>query len=127
MIQLTTPQSQLAQAVNRVFTLQPFEIAKELNEHLGLKLTAAIGGVGETRRATEWANNVRPPRRLDALRSALQATYALRCRYDDKAARSWFMSTNPGLEMQSPLVFIRKAESPEDYDRLVTCAVQDVS
>jgi hypothetical protein len=47
--------------------------------------------------------------------------------YDDAAARSWFMSTNPGLGMRSPLAFVRDANSVDAFDTLVRSAVQDVT
>lgn len=119
-------QSAIAVALNRVFPMKASAVAGELNRLLGLKLTAAIGGVGETRRAAEWAKGV-PPRRLEALKAALQATYAITTRYDEPAARSWFASTNPRLGMRSPLAALRGADQPEDYDTIVACAVQDVS
>jgi hypothetical protein len=119
-------QSAIAVAIKRVFPMDSRQVAGELARLLGLKMTAAIGGVGETRRASDWAKGV-PPRRLEALKAALQATYAITTRYDEPAARSWFASTNPRLGMRSPLAALRAAEQPEDYDTIVACAVQDVS
>ena len=117
----------LTHALQHAARLGPQKIVQELNTHLGLKLTAAIGKASSTAKAVEWAKGTAAPRRLAALQAALQATYAISGRFDDIAARAWFMSTNPALGMCSPLVFIRKAKNAKEYELLVTCAVQDAS
>jgi hypothetical protein len=127
MTTIETSPTRLQTALNAVFKLSTREVAAELAERLGLKLTALIGGVTETRRVTEWAEGSREPRREEALRAALQATRAIAERYDDAAARAWFMSTNAGFGMRAPVVVMREAREPADFDRLVTIAVQDVS
>lgn len=119
-------QSPIVIAINRVCSMDSKQIAIELNRLVGLKITAAVGGVTETRRASDWAGGA-APRRLDALKAALQAASAITTRYGDAAARPWFMSTNPRLGFRSPLAALRPAEQPEDYDAVVSCAVQDVS
>jgi hypothetical protein len=98
-------------AILRAATQQDWDVAKELSDKLGLRLTAAIGRVSETRRVREWISGGKPPRRAHALRAALQATAAISAVYGPDTARSWFMSTNPGLGMRSPLVFLRNASS----------------
>lgn len=127
MTTLRTPPTRLETAVNGVFKLKIPEIAGELAERLGLKLTAAIAGVTETRRVNDWINATRAPQRPEVLIAALQATRAIAERYGDDAARAWFVSTNPGLGMRSPTVYLRQTQSQENLDRLVVCAVQDVS
>lgn len=121
---ISTP---LTQAWHHVARLGPAKIVQELNAHLGFKLTAAIGKASSTAKVLEWAKGTATPRRIAALQAALQATYAIAGRFDDVAARAWFMSTNPALGMCSPLVFIRKAKNAKEYELLVTCAVQDAS
>lgn len=118
--------SRLQTAINGVFALPRAVMVQELVDRLGLKLTALIGGVTETRRVSEWLEG-REPRREDALRAALQATRAIAERYDNDAARAWFRSTNAGLDMRAPIVVLREANESRDYDRFVKCAVQDVS
>jgi hypothetical protein len=113
--------------VTGVFTLKPPEVAGELARRLGLKLTAAIGGVGETRRVRDWIAGARAAQRPEVLMAALQAARAIAERYDDTAARAWFQSTNPGLEMRSPVVYLRAKPSQQQLDHLVKCAIQDVT
>jgi hypothetical protein len=81
--------------------------------------------VTETRRVQDWITKG-TARRVAALRAALQATVAIASLYDDAAARAWFMSSNPGLGMRSPLAFIRDADDIDELDRLVATAVQDL-
>jgi hypothetical protein len=115
----------VAQEVRRVAKLSERAVAGELSELLGLRLTAAIGGVTETRRVHDWIEHGNA-RRPHALKAALQATVAIASVYDAAAARAWFTSANPGLKMRSPLAFLRDASDVEDYDRAVTVAVQDI-
>jgi hypothetical protein len=115
----------VAQEVRRVAKLSERAVAKELSDLLGLRLTAAIGGVTETRRVHDWIEHGNP-RRYHALKAALQATVAIASVYDAAAARAWFTSANPSLMMRSPLAFVRDALDFEHYDRLVTVAAQDI-
>ena len=110
-----------------VFTLKSPQVASELAQRLGLKLTAALAGVTETRRVNDWIAATRAPRRPEVLIAALQAARAIAARYDNDAARAWFATTNPGLDMQSPTVYLRLGPAQERLDRLVACAVQDIS
>jgi hypothetical protein len=116
-----------AAAIKRAASMKPPELAAELIAHLGLTLTAAIGGAKDTRSARDWAAGDRKPQRVQALRSALQAALAIASIHDDESAQSWFTSTNPDLDWRSPLAFIRDANEINEYDRLVSIAVQDVS
>jgi hypothetical protein len=115
----------LARSLSEVFKLPDHAVADSLSKRLGLRLTAALGKASTTRAASEWAKNLRKPHRIDALRAALQATIAIASHYDDDAARAWFASTNPSLGLCSPLAFLNKANEPEEFDLLVTTALQD--
>lgn len=115
----------VAQEVRRVAKLSESAVARELSVLLGLRLTAAIGGVTETRRVHDWIERGNP-RRPHALKAALQAAVSIASIYDATAARAWFTSANPSLGMRSPLAFVRDASDVAHYDRLVTVAVQDV-
>ncbi len=126
MTTIETIPTRIQTAINGVFALPREAVVQELVDRIGLTLTALIGGVSETRRVNEWIAGSEP-RREDALRAALQATRAISERYDNDAARAWFRSTNPGLDMRAPVVVLREAREHRDYDRIVKCAVQDVS
>lgn len=99
----------------------PAAVAQELTKRLGFALTAAVAGVSDTGRVSAWIAGERCDRE-DVLRAALAATRALAASYGDDAARAWFMSTNPDLDMTSPLVFIRRADNRADYERVVSVA-----
>lgn len=120
-------ESPLARAVNGVLSLSDQEVAEELVDRLGVKIIALLKSGSSPRNATEWYKGARAPKRPEALRAALQATRALVTGYGDDAARGWFMSANPDLDMRSPLMFLREACTLELLKRLVTCAVQDIS
>jgi hypothetical protein len=113
-------------AVNGVLALPREAVVQELVDRVGLELTALIGGASETRHVSEWVDG-REPRREDALRAALQAVRAVSERYDNDAARAWLRSTNMGLNMRAPIVELREARQLRDYNRVVKCAVQDIS
>ena len=113
-------------AVNGVLALPREAVVQELVDRVGLELTALIGGASETRHVSEWIDG-REPRREDALRAALQAVRAVSERYDNDAARAWLRSTNMGLNMRAPIVELREARQLRDYNRVVKCAVQDIS
>jgi hypothetical protein len=127
MTRIEAVESPLARAVNGVHSLSDQEVAEELVNRLGVKITALLESVSQTNNATECAKGADAPKRPEAPRAALQATRALATRYGNDAARGWFMSTNPGLGMTSPLMFLREARTLENLKLLVICAVQDVS
>lgn len=121
---LQTVPTAVVRAVSAAGKVPAERVPGELLALLGATLTAAIGGAQSARAAKEWAEG-RRCNRADALKAALQASAAISTSYGAESARSWFTSTNPDLDWKSPLVFIRAAESPEDYDRLVQVAAQD--
>ena len=50
---------------HQVATRAPFaEVARELRELLGARLTAYVGGVSETRAVRQWADGARAPGEL---------------------------------------------------------------
>jgi hypothetical protein len=53
-------------SIDGVFAIPREAVVQELIDRLGLKLTALIGGVTETRRVSEWIAG-REPRREEAL------------------------------------------------------------
>jgi hypothetical protein len=122
---LKSPPNPVVTAVAEAGLLSAKSVAARLVELLGATLTAAIGGAGEARAARAWAEGDRECNRGHALKAALQAAAALNVMYGPEPAQAWFTSTNPDLGWKSPLVFIRSADDPEQYDLLVKVAAQD--
>jgi hypothetical protein len=114
----------IVKAVSDAGKLGDREVASRLLQMLGPTLTTAVGGAKETRAAHQWAEG-RSCNRAGALRAALLASVAIATSYGDEAAQAWFTSTNPDLDWKAPLVFVRAATDPEQFDRLVQVAAED--
>jgi hypothetical protein len=115
----------IVKAVSAAAKLSDREVAARLLDILGPTVTAAIGGAKETRIAHQWAKNGYECQRAGALRAALLASVAISTNYRDDGARAWFTSTNPSLDWKAPLVFVRTATEPEQFDRLIQVAAED--
>jgi hypothetical protein len=120
----TMSAQRVAQAIRAAGSKGGPIVAEQLSKQLGMRLTLALGGVSESRRVRGWIAGERC-NRVDALRAALQATAALGVTFGEEGARAWFTSVNPGLNMESPLVYLRKANDQAEYDHLVRVAAQD--
>jgi len=99
------------------------DVAKELVVLLGLKRTAAIGSVKETRRVHEWISGERQPQRPEALRTALQAARLITDADDASVARAWFTGCNQHFAFRAPLVVIQE-DSTETFTRIVRAAFE---
>ncbi|MGE3795300.1 MAG: hypothetical protein AB7I38_15410 [Dehalococcoidia bacterium] len=96
----------------------------ELSRILGLKLTAYVGNVKETRAVSEWASASREPsagvqRRL---RLALQVADAIARVDGDGVARAWFQGLNPQLGDRSPARLLREGDLDEVGPEVVGAA-----
>ena len=94
----------------------PFpEVARELRELLGARLTAYIGGVSETRAVRQWAENDRQPGEIvqRRLRVALQVALMLNESDGRVVTHSWFQGLNPQLEDRSPATLLRDGDIDE--------------
>ena len=101
---------------HQVATRAPFaEVARELRELLGARLTAYVGGVSETRAVRQWADGARAPGELvqRRLRVALQAALALKEVDGRGVTQAWFQGLNPQLEDRSPARLLRDGELDE--------------
>ncbi len=88
----------------------PAEIAAELNQLLGAKLTAAVGGVDNTRMVHNWINGKNQPSCLDALSTALKAARILADVDGARVAQRWFVGTNTYLKHRSPLELLAEGK-----------------
>jgi hypothetical protein len=100
------PQGSFA-SLDEVMDMKPPALVKELVEALGAQLVAAIADVGETRRVRAWERG-ETPQRLDALRTALQATRAIVETSGPATARAWFTGCSTLLNLTSPLEVLRE-------------------
>jgi hypothetical protein len=101
---------------HQVATRAPFaEVARELREILGARLTAYVGGVSETRAVRQWADGERAPGDLvqRRMRVALQAALALKEVDGRGVTQAWFQGLNPQLEDRSPARLLRDGELDE--------------
>lgn len=96
-------------------------VVHELVAALGAQLVAAIADVTETRRVRAWERDEHP-RRIETLRTALQATRAIMSRSNAEAAKAWFTGTVPALDYVSPLEVLRE-NNPEARTRVLKAAV----
>lgn len=112
------------EAHTRAIRLPLPEAATELSRILGLKLTAYLGSVKETRAVSEWAAGSREPsagvqRRL---RLALQVADAIARVDGDEVARAWFQGLNPQLGDRSPARLLREGDLDEVGPEVVGAA-----
>jgi hypothetical protein len=116
--------SPLQIAINSVLLLSIEMVMRELRERLGSHVLIEIADLPPSR--SDSNSNGGWDRRETTLRAALQAVRTIAERYDDAAARAWLGSSNPSLQMRSPIVVLLEAHSLADCERIVVCAVQDV-
>jgi hypothetical protein len=101
---------------HQVATRAPFaEVARDLRELLGARLTAYVGGVSETRAVRQWADGERAPgeRVQRRMRVALQAALALKEVDGRGVTQAWFQGLNPQLEDRSPARLLRDGDLDE--------------
>lgn len=108
--------------LDAVTELHDAAVASELVGILGLKLTAMVGGVGETRSVKKWMSGETPPARLENLIAALQAARALVAGAGPATAQRWFLGCNSHFDFEAPVTAL-KANTPEARTKLVRAAI----
>ena len=99
-------------AYDRATRLSFREAVGALNEVLGPKLVAYLGGVADTRAARDWAAGHRDARPIveQRLRIALRIALLLR-EYDSaEVVQAWFQGLNPQLDDQVPARLLREGD-----------------
>ena len=89
-------------------------LVRSLQDVLGQRLVAVIGGVSDAKAVGKWAKGERTPH-LDAerrLRTAFHITHLLIQQESTETVRAWFMGMNPDLDDQAPALML--AEHPQD-------------
>ncbi len=102
--------------------MAPHEVANELVNVVGAKITAAVGGVGATRLVRDWMNQVRVPTRPTALATALKAARAIADRDGEIVAQRWFVGTNQYLAHRSPIEILAD-NTPEGRTQVMQAAI----
>ncbi len=104
------------------------EVASYLQEHLGQKLTAFLGGVGDPKTVGRWASGkIQPPfTREVRLRSAYDAARLIVDQIGDETARAWFLGTSSFLDYTAPAVVLHDAKTPEECRHIVPAAISFV-
>ena len=102
-------------AHTRAIRLPLPEVVAELSQILGLKLTAYLGSVKETRAVSEWAAGRREPSEATQrrLRLALQVADAIARIDGNEVTRAWFQGMNPQLADRSPAWLLREGDLDE--------------
>jgi hypothetical protein len=104
-------------AAHRRAIQAPFgEIAAELAEILGKKLTAYIGGVKDTRVVERWIQGdvEQPYRDADRrIRLAYQIAKTLSEHDSARVVQAWFIGLNPELQDRAPVRLLKE----EDIDK----------
>lgn len=109
--------------LDAVAELHDAAIASELARTLGLKLTAILGGVAETRSVKAWMSGETPLARRDNLIAALQATRAIVSASGTATAQRWFLGCNSHFDFEAPAVVLRDHNTPEVRTKLVRAAI----
>lgn len=92
------------------------EIAAFLQQHLGQRMTAYLGGVKDPKMVARWITRQNAPREEAKmrLREGYQAARLLVSAYDDETAKAWLFGSNTRLDDEAPAFVIRHATSWED-------------
>lgn len=108
--------------LDAVTELHDAAVVSELVGALGLKLTAMIGGVTETRSVRKWMSGDTPPSRRENLIAALQATRAIIAGAGPAAAQRWFLGCNSHFDFSAPVTALA-ANTPGVRTQLVRAAL----
>ena len=102
------------QAVHGQATRTPIsQVAAYLQDVLGQRLTAVVGGASDAKAVGKWAKGVRSPQPDSELRlrHAYQMAQLLIQHESAETVRAWFLGMNPELEDEAPAVVI--GEDPQ--------------
>lgn len=90
------------------------ETVARLVDILGARLVAVIGDVKQTRTVREWIEGQEPQgNRLPILRFALQVAEAIKQRFGEETAQSWFQGLNHHLLDRAPALVLRGANNAQ--------------
>ena len=100
------------------------KIAAFLQEALGQKITAYLGGLRDAKVVGRWVRGQVDPRDMVKmrLRSAYQAARMIIEAYGPETTKAWFFGCNTRLDDEAPASVLRRARTPDDLRRVVPAA-----
>ena len=100
------------------------EIVAFLQEHLGQRMTAYIGGVNDPKMVARWISHQNLPRDEPQmrLRECYQAARLLVDAYGSDTAKAWLSGSNAELGDQAPAYMLRRARTWEELRTIVPAA-----
>jgi hypothetical protein len=122
---LTAPQSELLD--REASTLPIGEVATFLQDRLGQRMTAFLGGLTDAKQIGRYARASGPePRAAVAqrLRHGYKVVRIINETYDTDTAKAWLFGTNTRLDDHAPIELLRTAEKPEQFTAVIRAARQ---
>jgi hypothetical protein len=101
-------------------------VAADLVAIIGLKRTAVVGDVKDTRLVQRWIKDGQVPQRAEALRTALQVARILNDVDGASVAAAWFTGCNQHFNFEAPIVVLRDSTDPAIYAKIVRAAFEFV-
>ena len=101
------------------------KIAAFLQDALGQKITAYLGGLRDAKVVGRWVRGQVDPRDMVKmrLRSGYQAARMIVEAYGPETAKAWFFGCNTRLDDEAPASVLRRARTPDDLQRVVPAAL----
>ena len=106
------------------------EIAVYLQETVGQRVAAAIGGLADAKQVGRYARADGPQPHATTeryLREGYKVVRMLVDAYNDKTARAWLFGTNTRLDDQAPVEVLGAAKDTADFAMVVQAARQAAS
>ncbi|MCI0549172.1 MAG: XRE family transcriptional regulator [Candidatus Rokubacteria bacterium] len=100
------------------------KIAAFLQDALGQKVTAYLGGLRDAKVVGRWVRGQVDPRDTVKmrLRSGYQAARMIVAAYGTETAKAWFFGSNTRLDDEAPASILRRARTPDDLRGVVPAA-----
>jgi hypothetical protein len=124
-IGLTTSQ---AERLDREASTLPIgEVAAFLQDRLGQRMTAFLGGLTDAKQIGRYARDDGPAPRAPVaqrLRHGYKVVRIITEVYDTDTAKAWLFGTNTRLDDHAPIELLRTAEKPEQFTLVIRAARQ---
>lgn len=104
------------------------DLVRYLRKNLGVKMTAYVSGLCDTRPVNSWLRGKRPSLHIEMrLRYAYQAVMLVREGYGQETAQAWLWGKNSHLGDCAPAMTLRRARTVADLEDVVSAAKAFVS
>lgn len=117
--------SQAEQLDREASTLPIGEVAAFLQDRLGQRMTAFMGGLTDAKQIGRYVRADGPePRATVAqrLRHGYKVVRIITEVYDTDTAKAWLFGTNTRLDDHAPIEVLRTAEKPEQFTAVIRAA-----